>query len=234
MKKYLVKQVYCENNQFYYDTLIDDIKNEYKQDIFIGFNSDYKNINFDLIERIQNELINFSDYDIQVYYKNNLANYIIDTLKHYKHISLKQALKIANIIKNYSGYDKKVYCDILSIIYCKCFKYSVLRGCCQNDWIYCFYSSDIEYTYIQYIEAVFFNEGIEIKISDDKIDTDAINNINDFEYEGYFDYIVDYFLDSDILKTISNIIGCNSGEIVFYKIESVTTKTINIINYKKA
>ena len=42
MKKYIVKQVYNEDNSIYFENVLYDIENNFNDDIMIGFNKDYK------------------------------------------------------------------------------------------------------------------------------------------------------------------------------------------------
>lgn len=237
MEKYIVKEISCNDNYIYYESLKDDIESNFASDILIGLNKDYHGINSGLLDFIINNLLYYSNYEVETYYKNNIATYIIDEVRKYKKISLKQALSIAKIIKNsdcyYQSEKIKAITDILSVIYCKEYKNTCLRGYCQSDWIYCFYSKDIEYTFIQYIEAVLFATGKEIYISNEKIDINNIDDINSFEYDGYYDYIVDYFLDSDIKEAIAEKIGCDIDDIAFYSIKSIKEITQQIITYNE-
>ena len=228
-KKYIVKQLNCDDNYTDYKMLLNDITENFNNDIFIGGNRQLENINYDLIDNIYNNIINYSDYEIEVYYKNNMALYIIDYIKDHKKISLKQATEIIKIIKRDS--DKyTTITDILSVIYCKKYKYTVLHGYCQGDWVYCYYSSDIEYNFIQYIEAVLFNTGITLYISYDKIDIDNFN-INNDDYDGYSTYIIDYFFKDEKIKEICDIIGCDSDEIAFFEITDIKKITTYKIEY---
>lgn len=240
MKKYIVKQVYNEDNSIYFENVLYDIENNFNDDIMIGFNKDYKSINFDVIDVIKNDLINYNDYEISGYYKNNIVAYIIDYLKPHKKINVKQALKIIKRIKEYQNsccyYRDAFYdliSDILSFIYCKHFNIYCMRGYCQSDWIYCFYSDDVNYDFIQYIEAVFFNTGIELYISENKLNIDEIENINDFDYDGYYEYMQDYYLKDNLLNHIAEMIGCAADEIQLFCIENITTKTVYNIEYKQ-
>lgn len=236
MKKYIVKQLLNDDDSIYYDSLKEDLINNFNESIFIGLNRDYRGINDDILQYIINNVLNYSNYDIEVYYKNNMAVYIIDTLKCYKKISLKQALNIIKVIKdnyynNLSKYD--AINSILSIIYCKAFNYRVLCDCCQSDWIYCFYTSDIKNSFIKYIEAVIWNTGAEVYISCDKIDIDNLSDDDieniEFIYDGNYDYITGY----NIKNAVMDQYGYNSDDIAVYEIESYTTITSYKIKYRK-
>lgn len=234
MKKYIVKEIYNIDNSVYFETLIDDLKTNFENDIFIGFNRDFMSINFELINYIENNIIYINTYELETYYKNNYAIYIIETLKKYKNISVKQACKIIGILNRYNGNDKKqLLCDILSVIFCNEYSYTILRGYPQSDWIYCIYKTSIEHSFIQYIEAVLFNTGIEIYISNDPIETENIGNIDELVYEGFYDYIVNYFKDSEKIKAVSELVNCNENEIAFFSIKDVKTITTYKVIYNE-
>ena len=236
MKKYLIKEIYNEYNSDYFDMVKDDIIDNFNSDIFLLENRDNGGINDDLIKLLINELYEYSSYELEYCYKNHYTSFIIDKIKPYKRLSLKQAINIMLLLKdnNINKYDfiKKA----LSIIYNATYEMITLKGYCQSDWIKCFYNSNaVNYDFLQYIEAVIFNTGIHIFISSDKIEIDDnidIDNI-DYEIDGYYDYMVNYFLLDDKLKHLSNIIGCDKKEIAFYEIKDVKTITSYKVTYQE-
>lgn len=238
MKKYIIKELYNEyDNGIYFDMLKQDIIEGYSDSIFIGFNKEFIGVNDELINTIRYEIINYSDYVIEAYYKNNLSSFIIEQLKPYKNISLKQAIKIAQIARcasdnEFYGSNYKAICEVLSIIYNKAFNCECLRGYSQGDWIYCFYSSDINKQFIDYIEAVYFNTGIELYISDEPIDIPTDGNIDSVEYDGTGDYCVNYYKD-ELKKYISDNYGIKDDEMIIYCIKNVRTITSYKIEYEE-
>ena len=222
-EKYIVKAYYCDYETTFFDDFLYDIDENYKSDIFIGFNNEFVSVNFELIKTIDEDIINYSDYVVDVYYKNNLASYIIECLRKYKRISLKKALKIRAIVKDYEqrrtlDYDDMI-CEILSVIFNKHYEEKYLHGSLQRDWIKCYYSEDVKSDYLNYVEGVFFNTGYEIKISREKHDISKIEDINDYDFEGYYDYMVDWLYSASTLQEIASIIGCNIDEMVVYDVD---------------
>lgn len=227
MKKYVIKELYCEDNTHYFNVLCDDIVENHSKDIFIGGVRGYIDINYGVIKDIKDNIINYSDYDISTYYNNNIANYIIDTLKQYKNLSLKQALYISSLLKDNASSGDDIICDVLSILFNGIYEKTILRGYSQGDYMYCYYNVDkISGDYLKYIEAVLFNTGVEIYASCEMLEIDNINrdNIADFEYEGYYDYIVN---EGDIADKIENA-GFTSENAIYFEI-----KDIKYISYHK-
>ena len=240
VKKYIAFE--SENiDGVYSDFLIEDIENNdtLKNGVFIGMNKDFNDINFDIVNCVYNSVINYSGYDLSVYYKNNLANLIIDAIKPYKKISLKQALEIAIIVNDYNHIDRYDKCDaiskILGVIYCSKFDYAILRGCVQSDWLYCFYNTQtITNEKLAYIESVIFNTGIEIIVSSTPIEIDTESDIDDIKdmilCECNFDNIYTQIWGIDERKQyIANLLHCDINDIIYYAIDDA--KTISYIKY---
>lgn len=233
--KYIIKEIYNEYNDIYFDSVHDDIINNFNNDIFLLENRDNGGINDDLIKTLINDIYNYSDYTIEYYYNNHRVNYIIDTLKPFKRLSLKQAINIMLLCKDTSIKKDAFILKSLNIIFNATYEMSLLQGYNQSDWIYCFYNSDIvNYEYIQYIEACIFNTGIEVFITNEKIDDSDID-IDDIEnnYDGYYDYMVNYFLFNDKLSYLAGVIGCNKDDIKYYEIKDVKTITSHKIIYNE-
>lgn len=213
---FYIKQLLNDSNEFYYNMLKDDILSNYKESIFIYY-SKRSGINNDIIDVIKDSLINYSDYDVKYYYKNQLHNYIIDTLASYKRISLKDAIKIAAIIKKDDKSYNYMTCDILSVIYKKRFEMTLLRGCCQGDVAYMFYDvDDVNIDFKNYIEGVIFNTGYEIMIHDDESIPLCADDI-----QGYCEYIIyDY---GSLKDSVARFLDTTPDNIVFYEIKNTYT-----------
>lgn len=234
-EKYIVKQVYCDDNYIYYESLKDDILNNFNNEIFILSNRDNAGINDDLLNILLNNLYNASDYEIEVYYKNSYVNYIIDYLKPHKKLSLKQAINIMQLMKDKDIRKDDFIIKALNITFSGSFKIKLLQGYNQSDWLYMFYNSDnINNDFINYIESVLFNTGCEVFISSEKIDIENIDNIDDIDIDGYYDYVSDYYLIYDNLKDyLSGVIGCNKDDIALYTIKDIKTYTTHKIIYNE-
>lgn len=232
MKKYVIKEIYNDDNYIYYESLKDDLILNFNESIFIGGNSQLDSINYDLIRALRDDIYDYSSYTVEYYYKNNLAAYIIESLKHFKRLSLKQALKIVALLKKYtSNYDIDLFIiESLQAMFNTRFEKTVMRGYCQSDWIYCYYAIDeIQSYFIQYIEAVLFNTGKEVFISNDMYDIDNID-IDDID-DGYYDYIVDDY-DIDFKKErLASISGYDKNDIALYTIKDIKTYTTHKIIY---
>jgi len=239
-KKYVAFESEIDS-EIYFDFLVEDIENSdtLKNGLFIGMNSDFVSVNFDIVKTIDDDVLDYSDYDLQVYYKNNKANMMIDALKKYKSISLKQALKIAKIVDNYNNNRNKnrydVICDILSVVYCSVFDYAILRGCSQSDWIYAFYNTQtISLKYIAYVESVFFNTGLEIVVSSTPIEIDTESDIDDIkdmilsEYDHENFYTSEWNIENRKIEVAKNI-GCTTDDIIYFAITD--SKVISYTKY---
>lgn len=236
MKKYIIKEMYNEYNDIYFNSVCDDIKENFFNDIFLLENHDNGGVNDALIKTLINELYDYNSYTLEYYYKNHYVNFIIDTLKPYKKLSLKQAINIMLLCKDTSIKKDDFILKALSIIFNATYKMSLLQGYNQSDWIYCFYNSDnVNYEFIQYIEACVFNTGLEVFISNDMIEIDDnidIDNI-DYEIDSYYDYMVNYFLLDDKLNYLAGVIGCDKKDIAYYEIKDVKTITTHKIIYNE-
>ena len=227
--KYVCKEIYSEYNNSWFDSVVDDITCNFNNDIFLLENRDNGGINDDLIKVLINDLYEYSDYTVEYTYKNHYASYILDILKPYKKLSLKQALEIVVLLKNNNIDKNEFIVKALSIIFNSDFTVTILRGYSQSDWIYCFYNKDVvSYNFIQYIEACIFNTGIELFIVDARLDNVDGLDVNELEniYDGYYDYMVNYFLLDDKKKYVASVIGCDVNELVYYEIKNISTKTV--------
>lgn len=212
---YYVKQLLSDDNSIYYDMLKDGLQGDYN---IIAYRKHYGGINSDVIKDIIDNVINYSIYEIESYYKNNVAAYLCDILKRYAHISLKNAIKLAQLLKTEKS-NNEIICATLQALFNKRYEVTVLRGCCQDDWMTCYYAiDDIQYDYIRYIEAVMFNTGFEIMIHEG----DSIPLTAD-DIDGYSDYIA--FNSCDMLDDIAAYLNTSKDNIKFYEIEKTVQYT---------
>lgn len=208
-----IKQVLCDDNSIYYDMIKDDFNNNYD---FITYRKHYDCINGDVIVAIVDKIINYPNYEVEYYYKNNLAAYIIDSLKAYNKLSLKKAISIAAALKD----DKKttdIICIVLEALFNKRYEMTTMRGYCQDDWITCFYAvDDISADYLHYIEAVLFNTGMEIMIHDEKTTPSCADDVC-----GYCEYID--IKSSDIKNDIAEFLSIKKDDIKLWLIKNTYT-----------
>lgn len=103
---------------------------------------------------------------------------------------------------------------------------TILRGSCQDDWMYCYYAiDDVEHSYIQYIETVIYNTGIEIMIHEgDNVPASAD------DIDGYCDYIA--CNSCNLLDDVAQHLNTNKDNIKLFEIEK--TVQVTKIIYKEA
>ena len=227
-KKVYAKRMNYDNTDIYYD----DIKYGY-EDIFIYGNRDYIGLNGDFIKWLYDNIVNYSNYELETYYKNNIASYIIDNLHTQKiYINLKQALKIVATLRDgeYNSYylhnDRELIASILSIIYKKQYTCYCMRGYSQSEWNYLFTPHDHDIN--AYIEAVYFGTGTEIMIHDGSDEPKTPDDIS-----GYCIYTHLYNID-DIKELIAKETGVNVEDVVYYDIKDIKTYTIENVVYTEA
>lgn len=232
-KKFLVKETYCDDNWIYFQDLKENIEANYKESLIIGFNSDFLGINTEISDLIC-KVIDAYYYDIEMYYKKNYYAYLYDTLKPYKKIDIKTAYKIKKVADDYNGSSKCDFiAEILSIMFKKNYNVACLRGCGQGDWIKCIYDTEkVSSEYLNLIEAVMFNTGIEIQVSCEKVNIDEIDINNTDGIDCYYDYIVDCWNIADKKKTVAENIGCSVDDVYYCSIDSVQEVKSYKIKYK--
>ena len=222
MKKIYAKQLDCDDTTIYCDddAIFDNVCVVFKEyNYFSGFN-------FQVIERIYKSIFNYSDYDLAVYYKNNMPSLIIDNLKEYKKLSLKKAIEIAQALKNNMSFDDFA-CYVLSRLYDSEYKTARLYGCRQGDIATAFYDSKlIDRKMLEYIEAILFGTGTEIMIHDEKNTPSSADDIS-----GYTFYTAAYNSD-DIKKEIAQYENCDINDIVLYMIKDRHTYTVTKYDYE--
>lgn len=214
--KYYVKQLECDDNSIYYDSLIELYTDDNRKNLVFTYRKYYKGINDELIAFIIENIVNYSDYEVDVYYKNNMCAYLCDALKRYAHISLKSAIQLSKLVKNAAS-ENEIICTTLQALFNKRYEHKYIRGCVQNDWLHCYYAIDeLSQDDMNYIECVTFNTGIEIMIHDE-------NTIpkNADEIQGYYDYL--YSGSCDLKNDIAAWLGTKPENIVLYEISNVYT-----------
>lgn len=226
MKTLYAKQLYDNYfNDAYYDMLVND--SESTNDFFIYGNKDFIGINGGVIKYIKDNIVNYSLYEVESYYKNNLCAYIIDYLKQYKKISLKSAIKIMQLLKSDDNNGSAIICATLEAIFNKRYKKTIIRGACQSDWNYLFYAIDyIDNEQRDYIEAVYFNCGYEIEyiLIDDN--SDNMPQCAD-DIEGEYICVASLWNIKEYLKK-----HFNCDNVVFYEIKDIKTITTYKLNYE--
>lgn len=215
-KKVYARQVNCDDTSIYMDD-----EGIFNSDIVIArkeYNRFY-GYNVEGLKDVYDRIVNYSNYEVESYYKNNIAAYIIDNLRQYKKISLKQALKIADVLKDKNSNYIDVFLAVLSAIKNKEYGSITIRGCCQDDYATLFYvKKDMSFQLLQYIEAVYFNTGFEIMIHDDNnipIEADDIC--------GYTFYTASYKVDDIKQEIADQFNNVNKDDVILYMIEKTIT-----------
>lgn len=229
-EKIYAKKIYCEDNYIYW---LDIKDNEYYNDIFIYGNEHYEGLNGEIIKWIYNELLNYSDYEKQFYYKNNAVVMIIDLLHTQGiKINIPYALKVNKIINDYNSFNhyckEDAICNILSIIMKKKYNVDCMKGYSQGDWQYIYYPENKKDA-INYIESVYWNTGSEIMIHEEENIPSNANEINGFCF-----YTSSYKVE-DIKEDIKRECGfCGSiDNIIFFDIKDVSYRQVIDIEYKE-
>lgn len=229
--KIYAKELYIEDTSLYYEIIEED---EYYNDVFIYGNRDFKGLNSGYIKELFDDVLNYSMYELESDFKNNIASYIIYYVKRIFDIKLnvKKALMINRCITEYetnSRYYNQYECikDILSIIYRKEYDYTCMRGYSQSDWQYIIYPCEKEKD-IRYIEAVYFGTGKEIMIHDEDKTPLTPEDIS-----GYTLY-TELYNEEEIKELISKECNCNINDVIYYSISDVKYRRVIDIEYKEA
>lgn len=229
-----VKKLNNQDPWIYYE----DLKNSgYYNDCFICGNREFEGLNKDTIGFIKNELIDYSDYDVEVYYKNNLASYIIYLVRANLgvRLNLKEALKIKKLLSN-EYYDiKDLISDILTVIYRKHYLNTCIRGYSQGDWQYLYYPEEKQEE-VKYIEAVYFATGSEYAVM---LSDKFINNADEIEDYGEDNFYTSSWRNEDIKREALKLFDYHNkvgdiSNVKYFDIKDVKTITKEIVTYEEA
>lgn len=235
-KKVYAKRILNDDDSFYWSLIKDD---EGFNNYFIYKNKEFEGLNSDIIKFIYSDLLNYSDYDLTVYYKNNLACYIIENIRAFNGIKLnvKKALEIAKCLKlrndtareGHYIRDEDCICDILSILFNVTYSFKTIRGYSQSDWNILYYPCvDDCGEVVDYIESVYFNTGYEIMIHEEEnTPTDADSISGSCFYCQYYDI-------DRIKRAIADDVGCDVGDVIYYDIRDIKTITTTKVFYTEA
>lgn len=126
----------------------------------------------------------------------------------YRWEKIKKALEYSS----YYGITPEAITQVLPAITGEKWVYYTLRGCCQGDIAHLIYKDGtIDENTLHYIEAVYFNTGIEICVIDDE--GNPPKSVMEFYENGYFDYIPDACIDS-----ISEFTGTDKSNLKLYEL----------------
>ena len=212
---FYVKQLLSDDNSIYFENLKDSLEND--NTIFI-YRKSYSGVNAELIQFIIDDIVNYCSYDVEFYYKNNLAAYLCDYCRKYHKITLKNAIALAKLLKSDAS-ENDIIKATLQALFNKRYEVTFIRGCCQDDWAKCFYAIDeINSKYLEYIEQVYFNIGVEIMIHDEK---NTPSNAD--EISGYSDYIAQ--TSATLIDDVAEYLNTSKENIVLYEIEKTVQVT---------
>lgn len=229
--KIYAKELYIEDTSIYYEMIEED---KYYNDIFMYGNSDFKGLNSSYIKSLFDDVVNYSMYELDTDFKNNIASYIIYYVKSIFDIKLnvKRALMINRCITEYEAnksYHGRYECikDILSIIFKKEYDYICMRGYSQSDWQYILYPQEKEKD-VKYIEAVYFRTGKEILIHDEDTTPQSPEDISGFTL------YTELYNEEEIKELISKECNCNINDVIYYSIKNVKYRHVVDIEYNEA
>lgn len=119
--------------------------------------------------------------------------------------------------------ERGAICRALDLLTGKNWTWTELHGCCQGDWVLCYYDTDTwDREGIEYLEATYFNMGTEWIVHDGP---DAPTSPEDIEGCSY--YCVEY--GDALKKELAGMIGCAPEELVMYEFNGFT----RIAKYKE-
>ena len=113
-----------------------------------------------------------------------------------------------------------IICKVLSIVTGKEYDWRALHGCCQGDWIECFYpAADYDKTSLETLESLYFNTGTEWIFDDEgqyNPETDEPGDIC-----GCSVYCTSWN-DDGIRQEIADAAGCKPEEVTMYQFDGYT------------
>lgn len=210
------KKIYAKTMNpewFDYRMYEDDIA----ENIIIDGGRDFASINEDKLCDIRKLINAYEGWDYEYYYHNSIKDCVNDYLK--KNNGKKLSPKELHIVKKalesdyryHSEYEEEVAIACLSIIYGEEYDSFGIRGCCQGDYAKVYAPKNTSRKYIDYIEAIYFNTGIEVMVHDEN---NRVRNANDIS--GWTFY-TDAWNDDDIKEEVANQCGCKVTQVVLFK-----------------
>lgn len=151
-----------------FDYRIYDIQEDEGNDVFIDGGRHFCNIDNKGYLEVIKKLINDYCY-CEYYYNNSIMAYLQDYLpkkENGKRLSPREANKI--LVALDLDDDEEVIATCLSVITCKPYAHTGLRGTCQGDYVEAYYPvrKGIQ-EYLDWIECWFFGTGVEVEVSDE-------------------------------------------------------------------
>lgn len=228
--KHYVKEVEIADSAIYYNNY------DAEADKFwAGGNTDFVEINEDLISGLMDKLTDFSDdcasleeesstVDLKEYLK--LANYYFPKANgtEITDENLKMLMDTRRKYASHSFVYYDVLCKLLEIIYDEPFQFGTLKGYCQSDWINYICPASVSETKLNYIEAVYFGKGSEYEVSEE-----AYESLEAFESAGGYTYYI-YCAETNpqkIKQHIAEELGCTIDEVSVRRI----TGTHTVVHY---
>lgn len=205
------------------------------QDITLTGNKDFHGIETDVFSRVYQALANgdlqeaIDEVDGNGYYVSHYDTYteaIMDVLP--PENKAKYSTMDIHKLKLYSAEyqacktreENDVICKVLSIVDGREYAWRTLRGCCQGDWIECFYpSADYDKTSLETLESLYFNTGSEWIFDDEcqyNPETDEPGDIC-----GCSVYCTSWN-DDGIRREIADAAGCKPEEVTMYQFDGYT------------
>lgn len=192
-------------------------------------------VNIPMVEDIQTALDNsvaaFEDPDVSEEDKNAAIHYEFGYLMQGEPTED----QLRRIYRSVEGYTKdnrlsesEEICDLLEIVHGEPFVRRTIRGCCQDDWNYC-YLPVSKLDSLSYIEAVYFGTGAEFAIAAlDDMEGKGAEEIAD-EIVGSPDchYLYTELSDAaEIKERVAESEGADSKDVVLIRISGMHTVTV--------
>ena len=199
-----------------YDYRVYDLREDDYNDVYIDGGRDFTDIdNEGYLADIKKMINNYSDYEVEVYHGNSIKNFVTYYLPK-KGSGVAYAPCEIAFIKNALDKEKDelIITACLSIITGKHYLHTGLRGCCQGDYVDCYYPEKETKGYLDYVEAWYFGTGIEIEVDEGGI-VDKTQNPEDIEGPTLY---TAYWKDEDLIREVRSSAG--------YKPDDETVKVV--------
>ena len=193
---------------------------DFNEDMVVDGNREYADINGEDLKEIKKMINAFEGWDYEYYYHNSIKDLLTDYLpkkRNGKKLSPKEiGLIKQSLLKEYryhSDYEENIIIVCLSIIHSKPYDSFDLKGCCQGEWVKLYAPKDTDKSYVDYLEAIYFNTGTEIMV-----DEESENITDPDDIFGYSFYTTSYN-NEDLKAEIAKQCGCDISEVVLWKFD---------------
>lgn len=225
-----MRRLYCieqRNDYIDMDDYFNFVEEAKNQKFAFEGGRDFKSFYFSEYEKIVKNFDYFiNDIDDGDGTVSEIVNYYFPKTNGKKY-SPKEIKAYKELYKTYCAEQNYNYinyiCDILRLMTGTVYEKTTIEGYCQGDWAELIYPTTMGKSYINYIEALFFNTGTEYRCvlaeSDEILTVDELNDI--YAIEDYYDYTA--LLASDYKQQCANDYDLSIDNIIVYEISNYHT-----------